>query len=110
MKKWTKEELISDIQQMLSDILELQKIYWDLDESGESETIDYSVNWKDAPKWAEFHAYDINGEGFWYGVYIEEDAVSFSSAAKSGWKVGSSVMNLHKLTWKDSIVPRPLIY
>jgi hypothetical protein len=110
MKKWTKEEVIKDIRQMAYDITELIRIYENLDKSEENQSIDYSVNWNDAPKWAEFHAYDINGEGFWYGVYVEEDAVSFSSAAKSGCKVGSSVMNLHKLIWKDSIVPRPLIF
>jgi hypothetical protein len=110
MGKWTKEKLISDIQQMHADISELLRIYWDLDKSGENESIDYSVNWKDAPKWAEFHAYDISGQGFWYGVYIEEGAVNFSSAERSNYKVQYSAMNLHQLTWKDSIVPRPLIF
>jgi hypothetical protein len=101
----TKEELFSDIRQMAHDLIDLIKFYENFDES-----IDYSVNWKDAPKWAEFHAYDMNGDGFWYGVYIEEGGVNFSSAARSDYKIGSSEMNLHKLTWKDSIIPRALIF
>lgn len=30
----------------------------------------YAVDWSNAPEWADSHAFDVDGSGFWYGAYI----------------------------------------
>jgi hypothetical protein len=99
------------IKEMYFDISKLNHLFTnEIPKEQEEETIDYNVNWKDAPKWAEFHAYDKNGNGFWYGAHIENDSEYFASCEKSVWQIKASVMHIHKKNWKSSIVPKPLIF
>jgi hypothetical protein len=107
-----KKEIKKIIKEMYFDISKLNHLFDnEIAKEQEEETIDYNVNWKDAPKWAEFHAYDKSGIGYWYGPHIQlEFPEMFLSSEKSGWKIGASVMHIHKKNWKSSIVPKPLIF
>ena len=102
----TTEQIIHEFEFLRLKIGELQKLL-EVKEKPE-ETIDYSVNWDEAPEWADSHAYDESGEGFWYGPHLGNNSVRFSTTDFSNWKIGESVMEIHKKTWKNSKTLRPL--
>lgn len=36
------------------------------------QTASYAVDWSDAPEWADVHAWDANGRGYWYGIKVND--------------------------------------
>ena len=94
-------------------IMDLERLISELKKNSleeKEEELNYHVNWNEAPNWAEFHAYDESGLGYWYGPHINSNQEFFSGMKPSGWKIGPSVMHIHKKNWKSSIVPKPLIF
>jgi hypothetical protein len=105
----TKTEIISNVNGMISQLSIIKAILLN-EEIEPEEFIDYDVNWAKAPDWALAHAYDENGEGFWYGPHIVSTGKRFASYEPSGWQIGSSVMEIHKKTWKNSITEKDIIF
>jgi len=72
------------------------------------EEINYEINWQDAPKWAIAHAFDYDGQGYYFG--ITKLTYTFCADFRlSGWVIGSTLLEFHKQTWKNSITYRPTI-
>jgi hypothetical protein len=99
-------EIISTLQFFEIEIAKLKKL---LEEKAEPEkTIDYIVNWADAPEWALAHAYDETGEGYWYGPHHNSASKRFDSYINSGYQIAEVVMEIHRKNWKNSMTEKPL--
>jgi len=72
------------------------------------EELNYEINWKDAPEWAFAHAFDKNGQGFFYGITLDQEFF-YPDGMNSGWKIGSEVLKFHEETWTKSLTFRPTI-
>ena len=79
-------------------------------EEKENLEIDYSVSWDKAPHWADYHAYDKNGKGFWFGCYIREDLDFFDAVQRSSYTIPDSMMKQHEKTWQNSRIANPYIF
>lgn len=67
----------------------------------------YAVNWDDAPIWANWHAVDEDGEGWWYEL---EPAVQKNEWLVEGITFGEgkrSVFTGFNPNWKESLRERP---
>jgi len=70
----------------------------------------YKVDWDKAPHWAEYHAFDKNGSGWWFGCYIPDDEDFFDSVEESGYKIDFHIMDQHEIIWKKSKTRNPYIF
>lgn len=105
-----KKEIISTIELMTEQLSELKRIVFN-EEIEEDLEIDYSVNWNKAPDWALAHAYNKNGEGFWYGPHINLDySFRFGTFQASLFQIEDSLMEIHQKTWQNSIIEKPLMF
>ena len=73
------------------------------------EELNYEIDWTNAPEWAIAHAFDKNGEGYFYGIILNPTTFCVDGS-RSGWVIGSEVLKLHEETWQKSITFRPTIY
>lgn len=69
------------------------------------EKISYEINWYEAPEWAIMHAFDMDGQGYYFGLILMPEGFC-AEAKKSGWKICSELFKLHKKTWTKSITFR----
>ena len=72
------------------------------------EKINYEIDWKDAPEWAFAHAYDHDGEGYFFGMY----ALPYTFCPdfkESGYEICSNLLHIHEKNWKKSMTFRPTI-
>jgi hypothetical protein len=72
------------------------------------EKINYDINWYNAPRWAFAHAFDMYGNGYYYGLILKPYYFSVETEL-SGWVISSEVLKFHKKTWNKSITFRPTI-
>ena len=72
------------------------------------EEINYEINWKNAPKWAYAHAFDYDGQGYFFGI-IKLPYTFCADFKLSGWKIGSTSLEFHKENWQKSITFRQTI-
>ena len=98
------EELNQEINTLKARVIDLEKLLKSY------ETDFYKVNWDKAPHWAEYHAYDKNGKGFWFGCYIREDEDYFDGVQRSCYTISDSMMKQHEITWKKSKTANPYIF
>ena len=62
----------------------------------------YAVDWSNAPEWADVHAFDEDGTGWWFGViYLNEEGEWSFEANQSGFTLPPG------LDWKQSKTVRP---
>lgn len=98
------EELKQEINTLKARVIDLEKLYKSY------ETDFYKVNWDKAPHWAEYHAYDKGGLGFWFGCHILENNDFFDGYQISGYKISDSMIVLHKKTWQNSKTANPYLF
>jgi hypothetical protein len=60
----------------------------------------YQVDWSNAPDWAELHAFDSDGKGYWYGVRVGLSGM-YADSKSSGFTLPTG------LDWKLSKTTRP---
>ena len=60
----------------------------------------YQVDWSNAPDWAELHAFDSDGKGYWYGVRVGLSGM-YADSKSSGFTLPTG------LDWKQSKTIRP---
>ena len=101
--------MISTINCLINQLSSLKAIVFN-DEIEPEKTINYEVNWANAPDWALAHAYDETGEGFWYGPHICSTSKRFASYELSEFEIESSVIEIHKKNWKKSITEKQLMF
>jgi hypothetical protein len=64
-------------------------------------TASYQVDWSDAPEWADVHAFDEDGKGFWHGIEIHATEWCNFRSEKSPFTLPDG------LDWKLSKTFRP---
>jgi hypothetical protein len=98
------EELKQEINTLKARVIDLEKLLKSY------ETDFYKVNWDKAPHWAEYHAYDESGEGYWFGCFIPEGFDFFDGTQISGYQISDSLMDQHQKTWRNSKTANPYIF
>ena len=79
----------------------IRKTYRPIREAVASKQNPYAVDWSNAPEWADSHAFDQDGTGYWYG----------STIGRWGWTPFAAKSNLtlpSGLDWKQSKTLRPI--
>ena len=62
-------------------------------------------DWKDAPEWAKFRAYDLDGRGTWFAA--EPRALGLQEGGSQGWTSSFGSQHIYLRRWRDSLEKRP---